>query len=312
MLESPPRRKKEALHVTEWEHYIVPDERELGGDRQPLPLFEDSASEPTSSGDDSPSAVFVGRWNRLVSVTNWEKGRIITNWREAMISQGAVATDYSDKAWAKHGGRVTGQHVGRLRRVYQRFGDEHDQYDSLFWSHFHAAVDWDDAEMWLEGAVQNEWSVSQMRAKRWETLGAVDELKPHDDEIVVSELDEDASLVAPVPAEADDETGKPDTTTANTVASQVSDENAERDETSSEESADSPQRDSAPPVEKPQEQRVRPFEDLNALPADVAEAMERFKLAILAHKLAGWADISANQLIDCLDALKELTLAPSE
>ena len=27
---------------------------------------------------------FVGRWNRLVSTTNWEKGRIILQWREAL------------------------------------------------------------------------------------------------------------------------------------------------------------------------------------------------------------------------------------
>ena len=30
---------------------------------------------------------YVGRWNQLVSTTNWEKGRIIIQWRDALSSQ---------------------------------------------------------------------------------------------------------------------------------------------------------------------------------------------------------------------------------
>ena len=137
------------------------------------------------------SQPFVGRWNRLVSTTNWEKGRIITQWRETLIDQDVSATEYSDEAWAILVGGVTGQHVGRLRRVYQRFGPSYEQYDGLYWSHFQAALDWGDAEMWLEGAVQNDWSVSQMRRQRWETLGAVESDKPQEDDVIKNELDED-------------------------------------------------------------------------------------------------------------------------
>ena len=32
------------------------------------------------------SAEFLGRWSRLVSTTNWEKGHIINEWRQALIS----------------------------------------------------------------------------------------------------------------------------------------------------------------------------------------------------------------------------------
>jgi len=49
-------------------------------------------------------------------------------------------------------------------------GGDSSQYEGLYWSHLQAALDWDDAEMWLEGAIQNQWSVSQMRGQRWETL----------------------------------------------------------------------------------------------------------------------------------------------
>ncbi|MEX0585166.1 MAG: hypothetical protein WD176_00885, partial [Pirellulales bacterium] len=127
--------------------------------------------EKTAAPDDATSQPYVGRWNRLVSTTNWEKGRIICEWRAELLKAGRLAADSSDEAWALRVGGVTGQHVGRLRRVYQRFGQVQATYDGLFWSHFQAALDWNDAEMWLEGALQNDWSVSSMRASRSHTLG---------------------------------------------------------------------------------------------------------------------------------------------
>ena len=93
--------------------------------------------------------------------------------------------EYSDETWSRQVGSVTPQHVGRLRRVYERFGQVYDGYDDgLYWSHFQAALDWNDAEMWLEGAVQNDWSISEMRRTRWETLGGAAELQPREEDIV--------------------------------------------------------------------------------------------------------------------------------
>ena len=48
------------------------------------------------------------------------------------------------------------------------------------------AVDCDDAEMWLEGAVQSVWSIADMRNTRWQTLGGKEELRPREEEIVAS------------------------------------------------------------------------------------------------------------------------------
>ena len=137
------------------------------------------------------SRPFVGRWSQLVSNTNWEKGRIICQWRDALGNSGALATQYSDEAWSRLAGGVTAQHVGRLRRVYHRFGETYTSYADLYWSHFQAAMEWNDAEMWLEGAVRNRWSVSQMRRQRWETMGSIAEQRPRDKAIVVCEQDED-------------------------------------------------------------------------------------------------------------------------
>ncbi|MDD4270995.1 MAG: hypothetical protein PHN77_22470, partial [Thermoguttaceae bacterium] len=163
-------------------------------------IASDGQSGAGSEVLEQASAEFLGRWNRLVSTTNWEKGRIISAWRKAMIDSGAPPQAYSDEAWARRVGNVSGQHVGRLRRVYDRFGGGFESFPGLFWSHFQAALDWHDAEMWLEGAVQNSWSVAQMRNQRWEATGAADGEAPPDEEIA-SEFDEDSQAREEIPPE---------------------------------------------------------------------------------------------------------------
>ncbi len=261
---------------------------------------------------DSNSQPFVGRWNSLVSTTNWEKGRIICEWRESLIAAGAEATEYSDDAWAAHVGGVSSQHVGRLRRVFLRFGEVETDYDGLFWSHFFAALDWNDAEMWLEGALQNDWSVSQVRAARWEALGAPDDLKPSEDDIVDAELDEDAG--DPSGIASLDDTGPLDSGTQ--AVRDPGDPDSPDDEPSDGDTAD---RQGAVASHTPDlaEQddraaRARPFENMAALPDDLAEAFEGFKLAILHHKLSAWQEISRDDVLDSLEALKQLALAPSD
>ena len=245
------------------------------------------------------STPFVGEWNGLVSTTNWEKGRIISEWRAALAESDADVTEFSDEAWSQLVGHVTSQHVGRLRRVHGRFGDTRKDYEGLFWSHFQSALDWDDAEMWLEGGITNGWSVSQMRAARWEAVGAPDGVKPTESEVIEAELDEDsyASL-----ADQQKE-GDFNENAADAEAEAVNRETAPSDSSGEGES------DSSASSE-PSEPRVRPFEQLGELPDDVAEAFEQFKLVILSHKLTGWETISQDDMLASLDALKVLAQAP--
>lgn len=234
------------------------------------------------------STGFVGRWQTLVSTTNWEKGRIVCEWRAALERSGAPVTEYSDEAWARLVGDVTGQHVGRLRRTYDRFGGVFQEYEGLYWSHFQTALDWPDAEMWLEGALQNDWSIAQMRAKRWETVGdaqAPDESAP------------------PSSSEADDALGDDSPEVVTAVDSEVRPAADPADELD-----DEPPSDLAAAERR---QPVRPLEDLAELPDDLADAFEQFKLAILNHKLAGWAEVSRDDVVASLRALEQLTLAPS-
>ncbi len=250
---------------------------------------------------DRASTPFLGQWNRLVSTTNWEKGRIIYEWRESLFLGGAAPQDYADESWSRRVGNVTGQHVGRLRRVWERFGQVRDTYAGLYWSHFQAALDWNDAEMWLEGAVQSDWSVAQMRDQRWQALGSPADKRPKAEEIVVSELDEDAAF---------DQESKERALGVVDDVRDPSDDEAPFDEAGSYEEAEL---DDGLAAESAQRATlVSPFAEVGELPDDVAEAVESLKLAILRHKMAGWKEVSAEGVLDAIDALKHLVMAPAE
>lgn len=245
---------------------------------------------------EAASAPYVGRWNRLISTTNWEKGRIICQWRQALIDAGAPPAAYADEAWSRRVGNVSGQHVGRLRRVFERFGQTAGDYPGLYWSHFQASLDWHDAEMWLEGAVQNGWSVAQMRQTRWQTLGAPPDQTPRPQDIVASEMDEDA--------EPADESGVRVIGEALGVVAPVEPGDGAVEAPWEEPARSDPGETAAAPV--------RPFEHLPPLPEDLGEAFEAMKLAILHHRLAGWQEISCGEVLAALDALKQFALAPAQ
>jgi len=268
-----------------------------------LPEPADDAGEmPTAENPmiETASSEYLGRWNRLVSTTNWEKGRIVAEWRDALIEAGAPPAAYTDEAWSRRVGSVTPQHTGRLRRVYQRFAAMREEYQGLYWSHFQAALDWDDAEMWLEGAVQNRWSISQMQGQRSRTLGALVE---EGVEAAAVEVDEDTTAPADLP---------PATSSASMAevheAAEVGICEADPTETAGEgvpfDSTDAFAGGEAPPI--------RPFENLPTLPADLRDAFDGFKLAIIHHRISNWQEVSLEDVLATLEALRQLALAPAE
>ena len=239
---------------------------------------------------DAASTPFLGQWNRLISTTNWEKGRIIYEWRESLFLNGASPQDYSDEAWSRLVGHVTGQHVGRLRRVFERYGQTRETYPGLYWSHFQATLDWHDAEMWLEGAVQNGWSVAQMRQQRWEATGSQPDQRPRDEDIIVSELDEDAAW---------DQSAKE---RESGVTERVRDPLEDKGGAHSASYAETDFGDeSAAGVDR---SAASPFADVGELPDDLADAVEAMKLSIVRHKLAGWTEVTCEAVIAALEALK--------
>ena len=258
--------------------------------------------EPTEGIVDDASRPFVGTWHKLVSSTNWEKGRIIATWREAQIAAGADASQYSDEAWAQLVGDVTSQHVGRLRRVYDRFGVAHSEYPGLYWSHFHAAIDWEDAEIWLEGAVQKKWSIAAMRRQRDQVYGQAP--RTGEPEVVSGRI--------ALPQETAAESSTDEVAEGNVTRVQPVGDETIGDQGDAEYAAgfDEPHEEGA--TAKPAVAKSRPFANLATLPDDMADAFENFKLAILHHKLTGWTEIGLDDVLAALDALKLLAQAPSE
>ncbi len=274
-----------------------------------------TSSTPLTPELEAATAPFVDRWGRLISQTNWEKGRIIFEWRRALADSGAAASAYADEVWSQRVGGVTPQHVGRLRRVYQRFGEVKDQYPGIFWSHFQVALDWEDAEMWLEGAVQNGWSVAKMRTVRAETLGLSQQeaLVPVavevdlDEDFYPAERDEhttDAASAAQAAHAAADSPAQPTASTGDqTTEQRGSGGHQDGGESAEVEASDAAESSSDPAA-------TRPFADLPDLPEDLQEALETFKLALLRHKTAGWTDVRPDDVLAALDSLKSLVTAP--
>jgi hypothetical protein len=261
---------------------------------------------------DTASAPFLGQWHRLVSTTNWEKGRIIQQWRMALSAADAPASEFADEAWSRRVGNVTGQHVGRLRRVFERFGSVAAEFPGLYWSHFQSALDWDDAEMWLEGAVQSRWSVAEMRRQRWETHGAAEGRAADESALAGDSPDED---FAPPPFDAGE------TNSGFNPAGSSRGVNRDRDdgdighrETAADRSMEGGEDadEDSPSIEKRPTNKPAPFAHLAELPEDLGEAFESFKLAIVRHRLAGWREAAQEDVLAALDALRELALAPVE
>lgn len=279
---------------------LQPNETDAFPETEPLTEQEQAELKEHSSD-------FVGQWNGLISTTNWEKGKIIAEWQKSMAETDLPQHSYSDQHWANMVGGVTPQHVGRLRRTHDRFGHVFTEYKGLYWSHFYAALDWDDAEMWLEGAVQSDWSVAGMRKKRWETLGADPKDKPKVDHIVVSEAEEEEKLaLMDVSGKGVSEFDEEYTQGPRPDGPDFGDEEptgSGKDRQTSD-ALDSEAANQGP--------RVRPFESFTNLPDDIASAASAFKVAIIRHKNEEWDEISLDDLSSLLDALKKLATAASE
>ncbi|MBO7708640.1 MAG: hypothetical protein J6S42_08170 [Thermoguttaceae bacterium] len=261
---------------------------------------------------------FIGFWNRLISQTNWEKGKVIYSWRTRLVEAGLPRSVYSDEAIAQRIGGISSQHVGRLRRVYEKFGADDapwrgEKYKSLYWSHFQAALDWDDAPRWLKKASVEALSVAQMRIARWEEYGAPADRKPKDSDIVASEPDEDvnprndsqAEFLDTVPVALSEEKDETKKSAAPEETPSPDDEKPDNSTLLESKGSDEPW---TSPV-APTGEILRAMGDFPALPDDLARPIAELKEAILNHKVSGWADVSQNDLVVWLGALRGLVLS---
>lgn len=317
--------------VAPWE-----DDFAQSGEIAPERSVSETADEPISPEKamlaDEIASEFIGFWNRLVSQTNWEKGRVINTWRTKLLDAQLPRSLWSDESISRRIGNVSSQHVGRLRRVFERFGDavvyrENDRFANLYWSHYQAALDWDDAEEWLEKASNESLSVALMRIARWEKYGAPASKKPKPEEIVAAEPDEDVNPMNDSDADlidigslsddwADDsrQTEKKKKSNANDAA--------DADEQTFDYSGDAEieaelgrTRGSdevwTPPI-RTTDDVLRTFSELPKLPDALADPMNGVKMAILDQRLAGWDAETQVAAVVWLRRLAELAAAQDD
>lgn len=263
---------------------------------------------PDTQLHNEQSTGFIGKWKTLVSQTNWDKGRVIQQWRDALKEKEAPAVEYSDEAWSRLVGGITSQHVGRLRRVYSKFSEVVAHYDGLFWSHFYAAMDWDDAEMWLEGATKSKWSVSQMRNQRWETMGKLADQKPNPKEEIHSEIDEDLETTDGLDK---DKNFQSEPKSEGPDFGDESDGGKEKPESDSA-NLDDAGGGTATMTNEDTVPNLRPFESVGDLPEAFADLVEEMKLSIIRYKTDEWNEVSQDQMVAVLDGLKHLVVSKSD
>ncbi len=283
----------------------------------------ESGDEAASAAEDPISSPFVGRWHKLVSQTNWEKGRIIYQWRLTLMQSGAAPTTYSDEAWANQVGGVTAPHVGRLRRVFAQFSETYETYPALSWTHFLAAMDWDDAPLWLQGANDSGWSVSGMRRQRWEANGGDPANDPDAVALASVDVDEDfadsaaksssADRPMTIPAQGGGSTKKYEDEPSNVSSGPMIEGPDFGDEDSLNALPTSmvvdPNAEAGSEAPAP---LVQPFAGLAELPNDLADAVELLKLAIVRHKATGWRDVEVDVVRSYLSAFMVLVDARSK
>lgn len=137
----------------------------------PKPITAPVAAE-VRQDQDSEAALIRGA-KEAVSDCAWKVGEFASRWTAAW-ARGRTDNDFG----AAIG--MTGDQVYQRRRVWDRFGGKTDIYRNLSWSHFYAALAWEDAESWLQWASDKQATVAEMKA--WRTAKTAQEFLPPDGE----------------------------------------------------------------------------------------------------------------------------------
>lgn len=88
----------------------------------------------------------------------WELGRVASRWHQS-YARGRTDADYAKMVGTSQ------QTVMTRRQVWERFQGSNSSLN-LSWTHYRTALDWDDADEWLERAAEKSWSVQEMQEQR--------------------------------------------------------------------------------------------------------------------------------------------------
>ena len=104
-------------------------------------------------------ATLVARAQAAVSRCNWEVGECAAVWTKR-FARGRTDADFATLV------NLSADQIYQRRRVWESFADVHQNYPTLKWSHFYAALNWDDSAECLQWAEDVQAGVAEMKAWR--------------------------------------------------------------------------------------------------------------------------------------------------
>lgn len=121
----------------------------------------------------------IQRAQTAVSQCNWTVGECAVQWTKK-FARGRTDADFGELVG------MSGDQVYQRRRVCETFADVNETYQSLKWSHFYIALNWDNASECLSWANENQATIAEMKAWRRLQLG---------EDVTTSAPDEEESLL---------------------------------------------------------------------------------------------------------------------
>lgn len=104
-------------------------------------------------------AELIARAQTAVSQCNWEVGECAALWTKR-FARGRTDADFAQLVG------LSADQVYQRRRVSETYGEVYKSYPALKWSHFYAALNWDDAAECLQWAQDIGATVAEMKAWR--------------------------------------------------------------------------------------------------------------------------------------------------
>jgi hypothetical protein len=101
----------------------------------------------------------IDRAQEALNQCNWVIGECAAQWTRR-YAKGRTDADFG----ARIG--LSGDQVYQRRRVWETFSDVRNEYQNVKWSHFYAALNWDDAAECLQWADEMQATVAEMKAWR--------------------------------------------------------------------------------------------------------------------------------------------------
>lgn len=129
----------------------------------PLILMTMTPSAGLAVADESEESLIQTAQN-AISQCRWIVGECASKWTQRH-ARGRTDADFGILVG------LSGDQIYQRRRVWETFSDVQSQFGSLKWSHFYAALNWDDAADCLQWADETQSTVAEMKAWRRATRG---------------------------------------------------------------------------------------------------------------------------------------------